>query len=166
MAIEKVKEYFKAYGMEDRILEFPVSSATVELAAQAVGVEGARICKTLSFKDGEDGCILIQTAGDTKIDNRKFKDTFGQKAKMLTAEEVVEFTGHAIGGVCAFAIENPQVRVFCDVSVKRFETVFPACGSSNSAIELTCDEIFRISKAEKWIDVCKIPEMRQPEGEK
>ena len=166
MAIEKVREFFRDLGMEERIQEFDVSSATVELAAQAVGVEGARICKTLSFKDGEDGCILIQTAGDTKIDNRKFKDTFGQKAKMLTAEEVVEFTGHAIGGVCAFAIENPRVRVFCDVSMKRFETVFPACGSSNSAIELTCDEIFRTSKAEKWIDVCKIPEMRQPEGEK
>ena len=166
MTIEKVREFFRDLGMEERIQEFDVSSATVELAAQAVGVEGARICKTLSFKDGEDGCILIQTAGDTKIDNRKFKDTFGQKAKMLTAEEVVEFTGHAIGGVCAFAIENPRVRVFCDVSMKRFETVFPACGSSNSAIELTCDEIFRISKAEKWIDVCKIPEMRQPEGEK
>ncbi len=166
MVIEKVRAFFRDLGMEERIQEFDVSSATVELAAQAVGVEGARICKTLSFKDGEDGCILIQTAGDTKIDNRKFKDTFGQKAKMLTAEEVVEFTGHAIGGVCAFAIENPRVRVFCDVSMKRFETVFPACGSSNSAIELTCDEIFRISKAEKWIDVCKIPEMRQPEGEK
>lgn len=166
MAIEKVRAFFRDLGMEDRIQEFDVSSATVELAAQAVGVEGARICKTLSFKDGEEGCILIQTAGDTKIDNRKFKDTFGQKAKMLTAEEVVEFTGHAIGGVCAFAIENPRVRVFCDESMKRFETVFPACGSSNSAIELTCDEIFRISKAEKWIDVCKIPEMKQPEGEK
>lgn len=165
MAIEKVRAFFRELGMEDRIQEFDVSSATVELAAQAVGVEGARICKTLSFKDGEDGCILIQTAGDTKIDNRKFKDTFGQKAKMLTAEEVVEFTGHAIGGVCAFAIENPRVRVFCDESMKQFETVFPACGSSNSAIELTCDEIFRISKAEKWIDVCKIPEMKQPEGE-
>lgn len=166
MAIEKVRAFFRELDMEDRIQEFDVSSATVELAAQAVGVEGARICKTLSFKDGEDGCILIQTAGDTKIDNRKFKDTFGQKAKMLTAEEVVEFTGHAIGGVCAFAIENPRVRVFCDESMKRFETVFPACGSSNSAIELTCDEIFRISKAEKWIDVCKIPEMIKPEGEK
>ena len=165
MAIEKVRAFFRDLGMEERIQEFDVSSATVELAAQAVGVEGARICKTLSFKDGEDGCILIQTAGDTKIDNRKFKDTFGQKAKMLTAEEVVEFTGHAIGGVCAFAIENPRVRVFCDESMKQFETVFPACGSSNSAIELTCDEIFRISKAEKWIDVCKIPEMKQPEGE-
>ena len=158
MAIEKVREYFKKYGIEDRIMEFTVSSATVELAAAAVGVEGARICKTLSFKDGEDGCILIQTAGDTKIDNRKFKDTFVQKAKMLTAEEVVEFTGHAIGGVCAFAIENPKVRVYCDQSLKRFQTVFPACGSSNSAIEFTCDELYKYSQAIEWIDVCKIPE--------
>ena len=158
MAIEKVRDYFRQFGIEDRILEFEVSSATVDLAAKAVGVEGARICKTLSFKDGEDGCILIQTAGDTKIDNRKFKDTFGQKAKMLSAEEVVEFTGHAIGGVCAFAIDNPKVKIYCDESLKRFETVFPACGSSNSAIEFTCDEIFRYSKAMGWIDVCKIPE--------
>ena len=158
MAIEKVRKYFEKYGIEDRILEFDVSSATVELAAKAVGVEGARICKTLSFKDGDDGCILIQTAGDTKIDNRKFKDTFGQKAKMLTAEEVVEFTGHAIGGVCAFAIENPKVRVYCDESLKRFETVFPACGSANSAIEFTCDELYKYSQALEWIDVCKIPE--------
>ena len=158
MAIEKVREYFRQFGIEDRILEFEVSSATVDLAAKAVGVEGARICKTLSFKDGEDGCILIQTAGDTKIDNRKFKDTFGQKAKMLTAGEVVEFTGHAVGGVCAFAIDNPEVKIYCDESLKRFETVFPACGSSNSAIEFTCDEIFRYSKAMGWIDVCKIPE--------
>ena len=158
MAIEKVRDYFRQFGIEDRILEFEVSSATVDLAAKAVGVEGARICKTLSFKDGEDGCILIQTAGDTKIDNRKFKDTFGQKAKMLSAEEVVEFTGHAIGGVCAFAIDNPKVKVYCDESLKRFETVFPACGSSNTAIELTCDELFRYSNAIGWINVCKIPE--------
>lgn len=158
MAIEKVREYFGNLGIEDRIMEFDVSSATVELAAEAVGVEGARICKTLSFKDGDDGCILIQTAGDTKIDNRKFKDTFSHKAKMLTAEEVVEFTGHAIGGVCAFAIDNPNVKIYCDESLKRFETVFPACGSSNSAIEFTCDELFKYSKAAGWIDVCKIPE--------
>ena len=133
MAIEKVREYFKQFGIEDKIMEFDVSSATVELAAQAVGVEGARICKTLSFKDGDEGCILVQTAGDTRIDNRKFKDTFGLKAKMLSAEEVVEFTGHAIGGVCAFAVENPRVRIYCDESLRRFETVFPACGSANSA---------------------------------
>jgi len=158
MAIDKVREYFKPFGIEDRIMEFDVSSATVELAAQAVGVEGARICKTLSFKNGDDGCILIQMAGDAKINNRKFKDQFGFKAKMLTGEEVVEFTGHAIGGVCAFAIENPQVKVYCDESMKRFETVFPACGSSNSAIEFTCDELFKYSNAECWIDVSKLPE--------
>lgn len=160
MAIEKVREYFKQFGIEDKIKEFEVSSATVELAAQAVGVEGARICKTLSFKDNDGGCILIQTAGDTKIDNRKFKDTFGFKAKMLTQDEVIEFTGHAIGGVCAFAIENPAVKIYCDESMKRFETVFPACGSSNSAIEFTCDELYRYSNAIGWIDVCKLPEQQ------
>ena len=158
MAIEKVREYFKTLGIENRILEFDVSSATVDLAAKAVGVEGARICKTLSFKDGEDGCILIQTAGDTKIDNRKFKDTFREKAKMLSPEEVIEFTGHAIGGVCAFAVDNPKVRIYCDQSLKRFDTVFPACGSANSAMELTCDELYKYSNALGWIDVCKIPE--------
>ena len=147
MAIDKVREYFRQFGLEDKILEFDVSSATVDLAAQAVGVEGARICKTLSFKDRDGGCILIQAAGDARIDNRKFKDKFHLKAKMLTAEEVVEFTGHAIGGVCAFAIENPNVKVYTDESLKRFDTVFPACGSSNSAIEFTCDELFRYSNA-------------------
>ena len=157
MAIEKVREYFGQYGLEDRIQEFDVSSATVELAAHAVGVSGARICKTLSFKS-EDGCILIQMAGDSKVDNRKFKDYFGFKAKMLSAEEVEFYTGHAVGGVCAFAVENPKVRIFCDVSMKRFDTVFPACGSANSAIELTCDEIFGFSKSEAWIDVSKLPE--------
>lgn len=158
MAIDKVREYFRQFGLEDKILEFDVSSATVDLAAQAVRVEGARICKTLSFKDKDGGCILIQAAGDARIDNRKFKDKFHLKAKMLTAEEVVEFTGHAIGGVCAFAIENPNVKVYTDESLKRFDTVFPACGSSNSAIEFTCDELFRYSNAIEWVDVCKLPE--------
>ena len=158
MAIDKVREYFRQFGLEDKILEFDVSSATVDLAAQAVGVEGARICKTLSFKDKDGGCILIQAAGDARIDNRKFKDKFHLKAKMLTAEEVVEFTGHAIGGVCAFAIETPNVKVYTDESLKRFDTVFPACGSSNSAIEFTCDELFRYSNAIEWVDVCKLPE--------
>ena len=162
MSIEKVRKYFEQYGMDDKIMEFEVSSATVDLAAKAVGVEGARICKTLSFKDGDSGCILIQTAGDTKIDNRKFKDTFGQKAKMLSPDEVLEFTGHAVGGVCAFGIENENVRVFCDISMKRFPTVFPACGSANSAIELSCDDLCRYSGAIDWIDVCKIV---IPEGE-
>ncbi len=158
MAIDKVREYFRQFGLEDRILEFDVSSATVDLAAQAVGVEGARICKTLSFKDKDGGCILIQAAGDARIDNRKFKDKFHLKAKMLMAEEVVEFTGHAIGGVCAFAITHHDVKVYTDESLKRFDTVFPACGSSNSAIEFTCDELFRYSNAIEWVDVCKLPE--------
>lgn len=158
MAIEKVREYFRELGMEDRIMEFPVSSATVELAARAAGVIPARICKTLSFLDPEGGCVLIQTAGDTKINNGKFKRQFGFKAKMLSPEQVIEFTGHAIGGVCAFAIDNKDVTVYADVSLQRFQTVFPACGSSSSAIELTCEELFSCSGALQWIDVCKIPE--------
>ena len=158
MAIEIVREYFKQLGIEDRIMEFDVSIETVELAALAVGLEGERICKTLSFKDCDNGCIMIQTAGDAKIDNRKFKDTFGQKAKMLSPDEVIAFTGHAIGGVCAFGINNDNVKIFCDESLKRFETIFPACGSSNSAIEFTCEELYKYSNAIEWIDVCKLPE--------
>ena len=159
MAIEKVRAYFEQLGIADRIQEFDVSSATVELAAQAVVVEGARICKTLSFKSPE-GCILIQTAGDTKIDNSKFKGFFGMKAKMLSPEEVLMYTGHAVGGVCAFAVENPQVKIYCDQSLKRFDTVFPACGSANSAIELTCSELFNYSRALEWIDVSKVIEAK------
>lgn len=159
MAIEKVRKYFSQIGIEDKIMEFEVSSATVDLAAEAVGVEGARICKTLSFKIPDDGgCLLIQMAGDAKIDNKKYKKFFGYKAKMLTYEEVLEYTGHAVGGVCAFGIERDDVRVFCDESLKRFDTVFPACGSDNSAIELTCEELYRYSKAQQWIDVSKLPE--------
>ena len=158
MAIEKVREYFSQLGIEDRIREFEVSSATVELAAKAVGVEGARICKTMSFKDGEEGCILVQLAGDAKIDNRKFKETFKMKATMLKPDEVLEFTGHAIGGVCAFGIENPKVRIFCDESLKRFGTVFPACGSSNSAAEFTPEELYEYSKSVGWVDISKLPE--------
>ena len=157
MSIEKVRKYFSELGIDTKIMEFDVSSATVDLAAEAVGVIPARICKTLSFKD-EDGCILIQTAGDTKVNNGKFKRYFGFKAKMLSPDEVIDFTGHAIGGVCAFGINNPKVKIYCDESLKRFDTIFPACGSSNSAIELTCDELFGFSKALDWIDVCKIPE--------
>ena len=158
MSIEKVRKYFEEIGIADRIQEFDVSSATVELAAQAVGVEGPRICKTLPFKTPEGGCILIETAGDGKINNGKFKHTFGFKAKMLSPEEVIEFTGHAIGGVCAFAIEHPDVKAYTDVSLKRFDTVFPACGSSNSAIELTPEELHDYSRAEAWVDVCKLPD--------
>lgn len=153
MAIEKVRQYFKAFGMEDRILEFDVSSATVELAAQAVGCEPERIAKTLSFMLPE-GPILIVAAGDAKIDNRKFKDQFHTKAKMLTPDEVVELVGHAIGGVCPFGI-NEGVTVYLDESLKRFETVFPACGSSNSAIELTIPDLEKYSGYSAWINVCK-----------
>ena len=151
MAIDKVKEYFKKYNMEDKIMEFDTSSATVELAAVTVGVIPARIAKTLSFKS-EEGCLLIVTAGDSKIDNSKFKKEFKMKAKMLSPDEVLNLVGHAIGGVCPFAI-NENIPVYLDESMKRFDTVFPACGSSNSAIELSCEELFKYSKAEKWIDV-------------
>lgn len=153
MSIEKVRAYFRPLGREQDILEFPVSSATVELAAQAVGVIPARIAKTLSFLV-EDGCVLIVTAGDTKVDNSKFKALFHTKAKMLTAEQVSAFTGHAIGGVCPFG-NPPGVRTYLDISMQRFETVFPAAGSSNSAIELTCEELARFSNSLGWIDVCK-----------
>ena len=153
MSIEIVRRYFSSYGMEERILEFPVSSATVDLAAQAVGCIPARIAKTLSFKVGEDP-ILIVAAGDAKIDNRKYKDKFGKKAVMLSQEEVADKIGHAVGGVCPFGIPD-TVSVYLDESMKRFETVFPAAGSSNSAIELNMEELMRYSRAKEWIDVCK-----------
>lgn len=140
--------------MEDRILEFDVSSATVELAAQALHCEGARIAKTLSFHVG-DQAILIVTAGDTKIDNAKYKATFGTKAKMLSFEEVEPLIGHGVGGVCPFGIKE-GVKVYLDESMKRFQTVFPACGSANSAIELTIPEMEQYSGYEKWVDVCKL----------
>ena len=153
MSIEKVRAYFAPLGREGDILEFPVSSATVELAAQAVGVIPARIAKTLSFMV-EDHCILIVAAGDARIDNSKFKKLFHSKAKMPTQEQVSALTGHAVGGVCPFA--NPDgVDTYLDISMKRFDTVFPAAGSSNSAIELTCDELERYSNCKAWIDVCK-----------
>lgn len=153
MSIERVREYFRSLGREQDILEFPVSSATVELAAQAVGVIPARIAKTLSFLV-EDGCVLVVAAGDAKVDNSKYKAFFHTKAKMLTPEQAVEMTGHAVGGVCPFA--NPQgVKTYLDVSLRRFDTVFPAAGSSNSAIELTCPELEQYSGSLAWIDVCK-----------
>lgn len=153
MAIEKVREYFKKFNIEDKIQEFEVSSATVELAAEAAGCEPARIAKTLSFKI-DDKAILIVTAGDARIDNSKYKAKFHTKAKMLTPDEVVEFVGHAIGGVCPFGI-NEGVTVYLDESMKRFETVFPACGSSSSAIELSIPELENYSNYEEWVDVCK-----------
>ena len=154
MALEKVRDFFMKLGRDKDIKEFTVSSATVELAAEAVGVIPARIAKTLSFYDN-GGCVLVVTAGDRKIDNGKFKSVFHMKARMLSPDDVLSFTGHAVGGVCPFAIENPDVKIYCDSSMKRFETVFPACGSSNSAIELTCDELFEYANAIQWIDVCK-----------
>lgn len=153
MSVEKVKKYFHQFGMEDRIREFDVSSATVELAAQALQCEPCRIAKTLSFKV-EDRPILIVAAGDAKIDNKKYKAQFGKKAVMLSRDEVVELIGHAVGGVCPFAV-NEGVEVYLDVSLKRFETVFPACGSSNSAIELTIEELEKYSSFISWVDVCK-----------
>lgn len=156
MSIEEGRAYFRALGIEDRVMEFTVSSATVDLAAQALGVEGARIAKTLSFKRGE-GCILILAAGDARIDNHKFKAKFAMKAKMLTPDEVLELVGHPVGGVCPFGIKE-GVDVYLDESLKRFETVFPAVGSPSSAIELNLDELFTYSKAAEWIDVCKLPE--------
>ncbi|MBE6746546.1 MAG: YbaK/EbsC family protein [Ruminococcaceae bacterium] len=156
MSIEKAREYLRSCGFEDKIQEFTVSSATVELAAQALGVEGARIAKTMSFKIGEEA-ILIVAAGDVRIDNRKYKDKFHTKAKMLAPDEVEALIGHAIGGVCPFGI-NEGVTVYLDESLKRFETVFPACGSSNSAIELTIPELENLSLFSEWVDVCKLPE--------
>ncbi len=153
MAIEKVQEYFRAFGMEDRIIVTKESSATVELAAQAVGVEPARIAKSLTFKVQEKP-VMVVAAGDARVDNKKYKAFFGVKAKMLTADEVLEFIGHAIGGVCPFAIPE-NVDVYLDVSMKRFETVFPACGSGNSAIELTLAELEKYSRSKAWIDICK-----------
>lgn len=153
MAIERVKAYFKQWNIENRILEFDISSATVELAAEAVGCEGKRIAKTLSFKI-EDNAILIVAAGDAKVDSKKYKAHFHAKAKMLALEEVEPLIGHAVGGVCPFGI-NEDVDVYLDASLKRFETVFPACGSDNSAIELTIPELEKYSRAREWVDVCK-----------
>lgn len=154
MSIERVRAYFKTLGIENRILEFSVSSATVELAAAALNTEGKRIAKTLSFLVDEKA-VLVVTAGDAKIDNRKFKDFFHVKAKMLSHEQVPELIGHAVGGVCPFAV-NEGVDVYLDESLKRFETVFPACGSSNSAIELTIPELEKYSGYKEWIDVTKL----------
>lgn len=153
MSIERVREYLKQFQADQNILEFPVSSATVELAAQAANCEPARIAKTLSFY-GQNGCLLVVAAGDAKIDNSKFKHTFGCKAKMLSPEDVLTMTGHAIGGVCPFGIPE-TASVYLDISLQRFHTVFPACGSSNSAIELDCDTLFRYADAIDWVDVCK-----------
>ncbi len=154
MSIEKVKEYFKQFGIENKIMEFNVSSATVSLAAKALNCEEKRIAKTLSFFVNEKP-ILIVTAGDTKIDNPKYKAQFHAKAKMIPYEDVEKITGHKAGGVCPFGIKE-GIDVFLDNSLKRFNTIFPACGSANSAIELTTEELEKYSRSKQWIDVCKI----------
>lgn len=159
MSIDRVREYFRQYNMEERIREFEVSSATVALAAKALGCAPARIAKTLSFMVGKQP-ILIVAAGDVKIDNAKYKKQFGTKAKMLSPEQVVELIGHAVGGVCPFGVKE-GVKIYLDESLKRFETVFPACGSSNSAIELTIPEMEQYAGEEGWIDVCKRMEEQQ-----
>lgn len=153
MSVESVKEYLKEYNLAERVCEFEVSSATVELAAKALNCEGERIAKTLSFLS-DDGCILIVCAGDAKIDNPKFKAQFNMKAKMLSPEQVIELCGHAVGGVCPFAVKD-TAKVYTDISLKRFDIIYPAAGSSNSAVKLTCDELFNASKSLGWIDVCK-----------
>ncbi len=153
--IEKVREYLKKFGAEGRIIELPASSATVELAAKALSVEPCRIAKTLSFREGER-VVLVVAAGDARVDNHKYKEFFGVKAKMLSAQEAETLVGHAVGGVCPFAV-NEGVEVYLDESLKRFQTVFPACGSANSAIELTPEELFSYASGCKgWADVCRI----------
>ena len=153
MSIEKVRAYFREKGMEDRIQEFTVSSATVELAAQAAGVEPARIAKTLSFKLG-DRVLLVVAAGDAKVDNTRYKNTFGGKAKMLTPDEAVTLVGHAVGGVCPFVVSE-GVEVYLDESLRRFDAVYPAAGSASSAVRLSCEELEALSGCKQWVDVCK-----------
>ncbi len=157
MSVANVREYLKQFGLDSKVEEFKESSATVELAAHAAGVIPAMIAKTLSFKVGEQA-VLIVTGGDTKVDNRKFKDKFGVKAKMLTPEEVIEYTGHAIGGVCPYANPEGKATVYLDESLKRFEMALPAAGSSASCVRLTIDELERSCPGAEWVDVCKLPE--------
>lgn len=156
MSVERVKDYFRQYGIENRIVEFEVSSATVALAAEAIGCQPERIAKSLSFNvNGE--CILVVASGDARVDNSKFKAFFGTKAKMYPYEEVAQICGHAAGGVCPFAV-NEGVKIYLDQTLKRFDKVFPAAGSSNSVIELTIEELEKYSNYTEWIDVCKLPE--------
>lgn len=153
MSVAAVREYLKQWGKDAAVREFDQSSATVALAAEALGVIPARIAKTLSFK-ADQGCVLIAAAGDARIVSARYKAFFGKKPMMLSAEDVLRHTGHPVGGVCPFALADPAARVFLDMSLKRFDTVFPACGSCNSAVELTPDELFACAGAVAWIDVC------------
>lgn len=154
MSFESVKQHLQWWNRDKDIMEFDTSSGTVQEAADTIGVIPAQIAKTLSFRGKEDKAILVVTAGDAKIDNKKFRNTFHFKARMLSAEDVVEQTGHIIGGVCPFGLAN-DLDVYLDISMKRFDTIFPACGSSNSAIELNRNELFEYATAKDWVDVCK-----------
>ncbi len=154
MSIERAKAHLEKKGLLDRVIEPEVQTATVAEAAAALGCEESHIAKTLSFYDGDGSAILILAAGDAKIDNRKFKDRFGLKARMLSSDDVEPMTGHAIGGVCPFGV-NPGVQIYCDVSLKRFDYVYPAAGNAHSGVKLTCDELFQAADAREWIDVCK-----------
>ena len=158
MSIERVRAFFAAQGRDGEIREFSVSSATVPLAALALGTQEARIAKTLAFEGHEGGCLLLVTAGDAKISNRKFKDRFGFKARMMSHEDTAAATGHAVGGVCPFALPDHGVTVYCDVSMQRFDIVYPAAGSASSAIPLSCEDLYRFAGAADWVDVCAIPE--------
>lgn len=153
MAIERVRQHLRQWNMEHLIQEFSVSSATVLEAAEALGIHAQRIAKTLAFRH-EEGTLLVVTAGDAKVDNQKFRAAFNMKARMLSPEETLEQVGHAVGGVCPFGV-NEGCQVVLDVSLQRFETIFPACGSSNSAIELSCDALMKIAQSTQWVDVCK-----------
>ena len=164
MSIEKVREYLRGFGMEERIREFPVSSATVELAARAVGVEPGRIAKSMSFRLGEEAIVIVM-AGDARVENPRYKAQFHAKARMLTFEEAHTLIGHDPGGVCSFALPE-GVRTYLDVSLRRFGTVFPAAGSANSAIEMSCEELERCSSGfAGWVDVCKGWRPEEKEGE-
>lgn len=154
MSVEQVKHYLGSFGLDQQVQEFATSSATVELAAEALCVAPARIAKTLSFRMG-DGCVLVVAAGDARVHSSRFKKTFGEKARMLTPEEVEFHTGHPVGGVCPFALPNSSVPVYLDESLRRFSTVFPACGSSNSAIEMTPEQLSCVAESRGWVDVCK-----------
>ena len=155
MSVEMVREYLKCFDLCDRVMEFEISSATVDLAAVAVGTEPARIAKSLTFYGKDGDCLMIVTAGDQKIDNSKFKAQFGCKARMMSAEDAQSFTGHAGGGVCTFALPESGVQVFLDGSLRRFDVVYPAAGSSNSAVRLSCEELERATGGATWTDVCK-----------
>ena len=158
MSVQTVRNALSVYGLDSRVMEFEASSATVELAAAALGTDPARIAKSLTFYGRDGDCVMIVTAGDQKIDNAKFKAYFGYKAKMMSADDALAATGHAVGGVCPFALPENGVTVYLDESLRRFDVIYPAAGNSNSAAKLTCDELSLTAQPRAWIDVCKTRE--------